>query len=98
MSSEYMNQVDDPHKLCHYDFMSQRLVKLMNKRIASEGPQARLKLALSINRGAQMIDRYLKGSSIPRPEIARILAKECGASDHEADAVERECLAQAKTA
>jgi ribosome-binding protein aMBF1 (putative translation factor) len=76
--------------------MSQRLIALMEKKIRSEGPSARQKLALSIGRRDQMIDRYMKGTSIPRPEQARILAKECGASDEVAEAVARDCFPTTK--
>lgn len=78
--------------------MSKSLLRLMKSKINSEGPVAKLSMAAAIRRGEQMIDRYLKGTSRPRPESARILAKVCGATDEEADAVERECLAKAKTA
>ena len=72
--------------------MSQRLIELIKIKIASEGPGFRLKLALSIHRNEQAISRYVAGKTSPRPETAYILAKECGASDQEADAIKRECL------
>lgn len=62
----------------------------MQNKIDSEGPSARLKLALSINRMERMISLYVKGEASPRPELAYILAIECGASEEEARAIERE--------
>jgi ribosome-binding protein aMBF1 (putative translation factor) len=73
--------------------MSRTLIGLMAKKIEREGPAAKLKLALSVGRTEQMIDRYLKGQTIPRPEVARTLAKECGANDRVAQQVEEESYA-----
>lgn len=63
---------------------------MMTKKIESEGPSARLKLALSISRMERMISLYMKGEASPRPELAYILAKECGASEELAREIERE--------
>lgn len=63
---------------------------MMTKKIESEGPQARLKLALSISRMERMITLYVKGEASPRPELAYILARECGASEELAREIERE--------
>lgn len=69
--------------------MNQRLIDLMKRKISQEGPTARLRLALSINRGERMIDLYLKGTSHPRYEQAYALAKECEATDEEAHEIAR---------
>lgn len=47
-----------------------RLLKKMKDYVTVNGQEGKSRLALAAGRGEQMIDRYLKGQSIP-PEQAR---------------------------
>ena len=96
VSLKAINYIAYRYNLCYNDFMSQRLIILMEKKIEREGPIAKLHMAAVIFRSAQMIDRYLRGVSTPRPETARLLAIECGANEKEAAAIERDCFRVSK--
>lgn len=63
---------------------------MMKAKVDKEGPAAKLKMALAINRGERMIERYLNKLTIPRPEIASALAKACGATEQVALEISKE--------
>lgn len=76
--------------------MSDRLIQRLNEYVTKEGQRGKTKLALAINRGERMVDRYLKGQSAPSSHIAYLLAVECGCSEKEALTLARELSSEAK--
>jgi hypothetical protein len=70
--------------------MSIRLVELMTQLIVREGSAGKARLSLAAGRGDRMIERYVKGLSVPSQSTSYKLARACGCSDSEALALASE--------
>ena len=71
--------------------MSDRLVEMINSVILKEGKKGKLRLAMTIDRGEQMIDRYIAKEASPSQNNAYKLALACGCSEREALKIADEC-------
>lgn len=74
--------------------MTQRLLELMNTAVLKEGPSGKARMAGVIERTERMVDRYMKGQSVPTPSLAFKLAKACGATEEEALDIAKECSSE----
>lgn len=74
--------------------MCKRLMELIDRVVLKEGSKGRTRLALAIERGERMIDRYQKGLSVPSSNNAYKLAREAGGTDEEALEIAKECSSE----
>lgn len=76
--------------------MSRRLIEVMKEFLVKEGQIGKAKLALAVGRGDRMVDRYLKGQSIPSRNQAYRLALACGCNERDALALAGDGRGEAK--
>lgn len=79
--------------------MGDKLKQMISNVRLTEGRTGMNRLAVATGKSERMIDRYLKGQSMPHPDTAYEIALACGFSKAAALALARECeQARAKTA